>query len=402
MEAKENHAMDYLSFCKLYFSVTHIPISLLKKNEAIYSSIGEVCSIESTQYWEIVPIEETPNFYRYSPDIEYGAFRIAGTDYIAILGPAFSVPVTQDILRTYMHENAIALEYQEAIAEFLCSIPLISHQQFSQHLSLLYMSLNQNEIDPQTLYHQDNEHIRKREEQNVTEIAGNFENSHLHNSYYFEQELYQCIKEGNPIKLENFLSNINFQPSEGKLANTPLRHTKNLFIMTATKVGMLGAIPGGLDIEKTYQLIDLYIQECERLQTISDVKSLQYSMIQDFCRHTSSTHIPSGISSEVYECMNYIRSHTNEPLSIDDVSKFIHRSSSYTMKHFKEELGINMGAYIMRCKLEEAKSLLTYSNKSLIEISNYLCFSSQSYFQNVFKKKYGITPLQYRKKTQHV
>lgn len=69
--------MDYLSFCKLYFSVTHIPISLLKKNGAIYSSIGEVCSIESTQYWEIVPIEETPNFYRYSPDIEYGAFRIA-------------------------------------------------------------------------------------------------------------------------------------------------------------------------------------------------------------------------------------------------------------------------------------------------------------------------------------
>lgn len=402
MEAKEKHVMDYLSFCKLYFSVTHIPISLLKKNEAIYSSIGEVCSIESTRYWEIVPIEENPNFYRYSPDIEYGAFRIAGTDYIAILGPAFSVPVTQDILRTYMHENAIALEHQEAIAEFLCSIPLISHQRFSQHLSLLYMSLNQNEIDPQTLYHQDNEHIRKREEQNVTEIAGNFENSHLHNSYYFEQELYQCIKEGNPIKLENFLSNINFQPSEGKLANTPLRHTKNLFIMTATKVGMLGAIPGGLDIEKTYQLIDLYIQECERLQTISDVKSLQYSMIQDFCRHTADTQIPSGISSEVYECMNYIRSHTNEPLSIDDVAKSIHRSNSYTMKHFKEELGINMGAYIMRCKLEEAKSLLTYSNKSLIEISNYLCFSSQSYFQNVFKKKYGITPLQYRKKTQHV
>ena len=55
------------------------------------------------------------------------------------------------------------------------------------------------------------------------------------------------------------------------------------------------------------------------------------------------------------------------------------------MKHFKGELGIRMGAYIMRCKLEEAKSLLTYSEKSLAEISSYLCFSSQSYFQNVFK-----------------
>lgn len=53
----------------------------------------------------------------------------------------------------------------------------------------------------------------------------------------------------------------------------------------------------------------------------------------------------------------------------------------------------------MRYKLEEAKSLLTYSDKSLGEISSYLSFSSQSYFQNVFKKKYGITPLQYRNRS---
>ena len=70
------------------------------------------------------------------------------------------------------------------------------------------------------------------------------------------------------------------------------------------------------------------------------------------------------------------------------------------MRRFKEELGIHIGAFITRCKLEEAKSLLTYSDKSLSEISNYLCFSSQSYFQNVFKKKFGITPLQYRRQGQ--
>ena len=111
-------------------------------------------------------------------------------------------------------------------------------------------------------------------------------------------------------------------------------------------------------------------------------------------------HIPSGISSEVYQCMNFIRTHTNESISVDDVAKHVHRSSSYMMKRFKEELDIHIGAFITRCKLEEAKSLLAYSKKSLAEISSYLCFSSQSYFQNVFKKQYGITPMQYRKKVQ--
>ncbi|WP_331491052.1 helix-turn-helix domain-containing protein [Schaedlerella arabinosiphila] len=56
-----------------------------------------------------------------------------------------------------------------------------------------------------------------------------------------------------------------------------------------------------------------------------------------------------------------------------------------------------MSDFIMRRKLEEGKSLLAYSEKSISEISEYLCFSSQSYFQNVFKKKYHMTPYEYRK-----
>ena len=50
----------------------------------------------------------------------------------------------------------------------------------------------------------------------------------------------------------------------------------------------------------------------------------------------------------------------------------------------------------MRRKLEEAKSMLNYSDKTVSEISEYLCFSSQSYFQNVFKRKYGMTPKEFR------
>ena len=42
--------------------------------------------------------------------------------------------------------------------------------------------------------------------------------------------------------------------------------------------------------------------------------------------------------------------------------------------------------------------LLTYSTKSLAEISSYLCFSSQPHFQSLFKKQYHMTPLEYRKK----
>lgn len=72
------------------------------------------------------------------------------------------------------------------------------------------------------------------------------------------------------------------------------------------------------------------------------------------------------------------------------------------MKLFHDELGITISHFVNRCKLEEAKSLLSHTEMTLSEISNYLCFSSQSYFQNLFKKKYGVTPNAYRKKFLHV
>ena len=163
---------------------------------------------------------------------------------------------------------------------------------------------------------------------------------------------------------------------------------------------MLGAIPGGMEAEKAYQLQDLYCVECEQLQTIEEVRRLEYIMLTDFCQRIGSAKIPQGISAEIYRCISYIKNHTNVSLTIDDIADYMKRSRSYLIQHFKKEMGVNLNDFITRCKMEEAGDLLLYTDKSLAEISNYLSYSSQSYFQNVFKKNYGVTPMAYRKQKQ--
>ena len=61
---------------------------------------------------------------------------------------------------------------------------------------------------------------------------------------------------------------------------------------------------------------------------------------------------------------------------------------------------MSVGEYITRCKLQEACDMLVYSDRTLAEISAYLGYSSQSYFQNVFKKRFDMTPMQYRKQNR--
>ena len=188
--------------------------------------------------------------------------------------------------------------------------------------------------------------------------------------------------------------------TEGTLAQSPLRQAKNLFIGTVTIVGKFGAIPGGLDIEHTYQLIDTYVQECEQLQTLEEIKSLQFNMIMDFTSRVQQAKLPDNISNEIQSAIGFINLHLTKPLSVDEIAEHIGRSRAYLSDRFRKETGKSVGEYITELKMREAKILLRHTDKTLSEISNYLNFSSQSYFQNVFKKQYGITPGEYRNKKQ--
>ena len=104
-------------------------------------------------------------------------------------------------------------------------------------------------------------------------------------------------------------------------------------------VGKEAAIPGGMDIEQTYRLIDTYIQECERLQTVEAVKNLQYNMLIDFTQRISQQHAPAHLSEDVFAATQYISTHLNEPIGVDDVVAHNGKSRAYLCKKISRRTG---------------------------------------------------------------
>lgn len=392
--------MDYVAFSKKFFSATGIPANLYCDGHIVYSSLAELLDIQPRDDWTIYTPSRNPEFTSINPDLEYGHVRIENTGYDLFLGPVFTAPVTDALVREYFEDAKTPPEHQEAVAELLYGIPITSHPQFVRYLIFLHQCLNQKDARAEDFYAESDTKSARRGSLALETAVEAKENESQRNSYAFEQQMYHLIAQGDPDRLKAFLDGTQSFPEEGKVAHTPLRQAKNIFIGVATKSGILGAIPGGVDVERTYQLVDLYILECEQMQSIEEIHRLQYIMLMDFCKRAGEARLPKGVSAEVYRCMTYIQSHTNETIGVEDVAAQIHRSSSHLMRRFKAELGLSVGDYITKCKLEEARDLLIYGNRSLAEISAYLGYSSQSYFQNVFKKQYGITPMQYRRQNQ--
>lgn len=392
--------MHDFSFCEMFYAAHYLPI-------AMYEGTRFVCASgfyeDGDPYPFVLPKLMTmgsPAIYVSSDTGYYGLVRDGDGTHCFVLGPAYSTPVTDGFVRSFINKNAISTHRYEEIASFLSSIPQYTYNQFMNLLLYLHYTLTGQRLDITQAFGITNTAYQEViGELNSRQTYQAREEGIQHNTYYFEQQMLELIRNGEPEKLEKlFLAAANFPTvQEGKLAENPLRQAKNIFIGWITMVGKSAAIPGGLDIEQTYQLIDTHVQECEKLQTEDAVKNLQYNMPMDFAKRVAQQKIPAGISQEVYRCMQFISTHINEPIDTSDVVTVSGKSRAYLFQKFQKELGMSIGAYITHCRLREAKALLRYTDKSLGEISSYLCFSSQSHFQNVFKKHIGRTPLEYRK-----
>ena len=84
-------------------------------------------------------------------------------------------------------------------------------------------------------------------------------------------------------------------------------------------------------------------------------------------------------------------------VGLKELSEHFGKSKSHISHLFKSKSGMTIRAYCNALKLEDSKTLLLTTDYSVTDIALDLDFSDTSYFISLFKKKYGISPLKYRK-----
>jgi AraC-like DNA-binding protein len=157
-------------------------------------------------------------------------------------------------------------------------------------------------------------------------------------------------------------------------------------------------INNGLDAMTAYTLNDLYISKIEQARDFNDIKTIQGAMMNDFAQRMKECHAFHTGNPTIDRAMICINNHLREKLSTEKIADILHITPSYLSTQFKKSAGISLHGYINKQKIAEAKKLLEMTDKPLSDISNYLSFSSQAYFQNIFKEVTGMTPKKYQTK----
>jgi transcriptional regulator GlxA family with amidase domain len=87
----------------------------------------------------------------------------------------------------------------------------------------------------------------------------------------------------------------------------------------------------------------------------------------------------------------------NNPFcSINELAESVNLSRSRLEHLFKDQIGMQMGDYLLECRLKTAAELLKSSDMSVKEIAHLAGYEHSSSFIRAFKNMFGTIPSDYR------
>ena len=145
-------------------------------------------------------------------------------------------------------------------------------------------------------------------------------------------------------------------------------------------------------------------------QMLYEIRTAQYGS-QTICQHLleililkiirSQQLIPVSINSirmtkECAQIKEYLDSNYAEHITLDTLTGLTHMNKYYMVHSFTKYAGLSPIQYLNQTRLKRAQHLLKNTNYSSSDIASSTGFSSQSYFTQIFRKNFNMTPVKYR------
>lgn len=109
---------------------------------------------------------------------------------------------------------------------------------------------------------------------------------------------------------------------------------------------------------------------------------------------------PKKSRERMKHLLEYMEGHYGEKITVEDGANLCFYSNSHFMKYFKQYMGMPFTQYLNEFRLEKAAGMLLSTPEPVTAVAQRCGFDNISYFNRMFRKKYGQTPGECRKNGQ--
>jgi len=154
------------------------------------------------------------------------------------------------------------------------------------------------------------------------------------------------------------------------------------------------SVRGGLDLNDA---ICQSFPEGYVLGIKGNLYNLSYSIVSN-SKKVSHTDKQSMHMDKLKAVLKYVELHYDEQMTIEEMASLVGFSQSHFMRFFKDTMGVSFINYLNDHRLTMATRLLLMSEDTVLAIAGQVGFENLSHFNRSFKKKYGMTPSEYRER----
>lgn len=95
---------------------------------------------------------------------------------------------------------------------------------------------------------------------------------------------------------------------------------------------------------------------------------------------------------EIQHVLEYINAHLKHDMSLTELADLVDLSPNYFVNQFCQAMGVSPHQYVIRQRVDHARTLLTESTKPIAEIATEVGFFDQSHLTRHMRRLHGITP----------
>ncbi|MDR1102849.1 MAG: AraC family transcriptional regulator [Tannerella sp.] len=125
-----------------------------------------------------------------------------------------------------------------------------------------------------------------------------------------------------------------------------------------------------------------------------ETEGILFQLFSRFFRQASPKY---RVTDRIRKTLHYIRENIDRPIRIDELTDICCLSKDHFIRMFRREMHATPVQYIHQKKIEKAQLLILTGNRSMQDIAHGLSFDNVSYFNRLFKRYTGTTPVKYRK-----
>lgn len=136
------------------------------------------------------------------------------------------------------------------------------------------------------------------------------------------------------------------------------------------------------------------LEELEKLKQVTEIKCYVHMVIKTLIKQISKFKKNKNIDV-VEKVKKYIGQNYMREINLDELSQQVYMSSFYLSRVFRKVEGMNIRDYLIKLRMEKAKSMLREEGKSIKQIGIEVGYPDQNYFSRAFKKHTNLSPKEY-------